>query len=108
MKEECKLSSSRLAESLADNNLRPVDVCEKTGISQSAMSLYLSGSRIPNRDNAEKLGNILCVNPVWLMGFDVPKYMETPEKENAMLLLYFAQLSPEQQESVLNLIKSMI
>lgn len=108
MKEENKLTSSRLAESLADNNLRPVDIYEKTGISQSALSLYLSGARIPNRDNAEKLGKVLCVNPVWLMGFDVPKYLDTPEKEKELLLTYFAQLPPDKQEVVLNLIKTMV
>lgn len=108
MKEENRISSLRLAEALADNRLRAVDICEKTGISKSGMSMYLKGERIPSRDNADKLSKVLGVNPVWLMGFDVSKYVETPEHEKELLLSFFAQLSPEKQESVLNLIKTMI
>lgn len=114
MKEENRLSSTRLAECLAENNLRAVDICEKTGISKSAMSLYLSGARIPNRDNADKLGKILCVNPVWLMGFDVEKEIPVDisnvemDNQTKQLVLFFSQLSPEKQESLINLIKNMV
>lgn len=79
------------------------------------MSMYLSGARIPNRDNAEKLGKVFGVNPVWLMGFDVPEKVEDVLKEayvqnqqKELLLTYFAQLPPEKQDIVLNLIKNMV
>lgn len=108
MKEENKLSSQRISESLADNRMRPAELSEKTGISKSAISLYISGGRIPNRDKAEILGKALGVSPVWLMGFDAPKYVEATVEEKDLLLTYFAQLTPDQQTSVLNLIKNMV
>lgn len=61
----------------------------------------------------EKFADVLGCSTSYLMGWD-----ENPEEqlieaykrkhEQEQLLLYFAQLSPEKQESVLNLIKTMI
>ncbi|MFR2169682.1 MAG: hypothetical protein ACLS54_03025 [Anaerostipes hadrus] len=36
------------------------------------MSQYLNGSHAPSNISSGKMAKILNVNPVWLMGFDVP------------------------------------
>lgn len=102
------LSSLRIKEALNDNSLRAIDLSEKTGIPKATISHYVTGRRVPSRNTASELGRILGVNPAWLMGFNVPKYIETSEHEKELLLSYFSQLTPDQQESVLNLIKNMV
>ena len=103
-----KICAARLKEALNDNSLKAVELVEKTGIPKGTISHYATGRRVPSRNSAAALAKVLGVNPAWLMGFDVPKYLETPEREKQLLLSYYAQLSPEKQESVLNLIKTMI
>lgn len=102
------LCALRLKEALNDNSLRAIDLVDKTGIAKASISHYTTGTRVPSRDNAASIGKVLGVNPAWLMGFDVPKYLDTPEKEKELLLTYFAQLPPDKQEVVLNLIKTMV
>jgi len=103
------LCALRLKEALNDNSLRAVDLVEKTGLSKATISHYATGTRVPSRDNAAQIGKILGVNPAWLMGFDVSKYIETtPEQQKELLLSFFSQLSPDKQESVINLIKTMV
>lgn len=109
---ESKLTSARLSEAIADNSLRPIDVSEKTGISKGALSHFLKGTRIPSRDSAEKLGKVLSVNPVWLMGFNVDKYLPITttnhDKYTSQALDYFNQLNDLQKESIINLMKSIL
>ena len=53
-------------------NINQVDLCQRTGIPKSSMSMYLSGERSPRQNwlsqNAEKFN----ISEAWLMGYDVP------------------------------------
>lgn len=62
----------RLKRALNEKELRPVDLCSKTGISQSTMSQYLSGYAEPKKERLSIIANALDINPTWLMGLDVP------------------------------------
>ncbi len=68
---------NRLEMALAIRGVRPVELSEKTGILQSTISQYRSGYAEPKSDKLVAIANALSVNPVWLMGVDVP--MEMPE-----------------------------
>lgn len=103
-----KLTALRLKEALNDNFLKAVELAEKTDIPKGTISHYCTGRRIPSRNSAAAMGRVLGVNPAWLMGFKVPKYVESTEKDKELLFSYFSQLTAEKQESVLNLIKTMI
>lgn len=46
---------------------------DKTGLSKASVSLYVSGKNLPGNITAAHIAEIFDVNPVWLMGFDVPK-----------------------------------
>ena len=63
---------NRLARALEIKNLKPVELHEKTGLSESLISKYLSGVAVPRQRKIDILSNALEVNPVWLMGYDVP------------------------------------
>ena len=68
-KEKC---SVRLAKALAIRGMKQHELCEKTKIPKSAISQYLSGLFEPKQDRLHIIAQALDVDPVWLMGFDVP------------------------------------
>lgn len=62
----------RLSYAIKIKNVRPVDVSKETGISKTNLSCYMSGKYEAKQDGVEILSKFLNVNPVWLMGYDVP------------------------------------
>ena len=70
---------------LSRENLRAQDLANQTGISKSAISLYVNGERCPTNNTALALGSVLNVNPLWLMGFDVQIYDDPITKPEEVL-----------------------
>lgn len=62
----------RLKEALEYREMRAVDLCKKTGISQSTMSQYISGYAEPKKERLNLIATALNVNLTWLMGLNVP------------------------------------
>lgn len=75
-----KTFQERLQEALQIRNMKPVELHEKTNISESLISKYLSGNAIARQRKIVLISEALNVNPVWLMGYDVP--MEDHEIES--------------------------
>ena len=65
----------RMKEALSDKGINAADLSRLSKINQSSLSQYLNGTNKPNSLRAMAIASILEVNPVWLMGFDVPKYV---------------------------------
>lgn len=63
---------NRLATALRIRNMKPVELHEKTNISESLISKYLSGNAIARQRKLSILSEALNINPVWLMGYDAP------------------------------------
>ena len=105
--------SVRLAEALSIRRMKQADLCNKTGIPKSAMSQYISGAFEPKQDRLTIIAQALDVDPVWLMGYDVPMEREkeiSPAKVELsegekMLLDLFNRVPEEQQEMVLRIIQ---
>lgn len=56
-------------------NLRKItaqELSEQSGIGKSSISHYMHGTHTPNNISAGALASVLLVDPMWLMGFDVP------------------------------------
>lgn len=109
-KEKC---SVRLARALAIRGMKQSELCEKTNIPKSAISQYLSGLFEPKQDRLHIIAQALGVDPVWLMGFDVPMEKakessptepELSEGEKALLEL-FNRVPEDQQQLVLQMIR---
>ena len=79
-KEALEHCSKRIAKALSIRNMKQSELCEKTKIPKSAISQYLSGAFEPKQDRLHIIANALNVDPVWLMGYDVP--MEKQEKKS--------------------------
>lgn len=63
---------SRLEKALKIRNIKPVELHEKTGISESLLSKYLSGNAVARQRKISLISDALNINPVWLMGYDIP------------------------------------
>ena len=72
---------NRLAYALRIRNIKSVELHEKTDISESLISKYLSGNAIARQRKLSILSEALDVNPVWLMGYDVPMENNIPTDE---------------------------
>ncbi len=74
-------SSHRLNELLQYFGINQTDFIKKTGIPKSAVSMYLSGQRVPRQDRLSDIAEAYGVSEPWLMGYDVPM-TEKPEDKN--------------------------
>ena len=109
-KEKC---STRLAKALAIRCMKQSELCEKTKIPKSAISQYLSGLFEPKQDRLYIIAQALNVDPVWLMGFDVPmeKAKEKSPSEPSLtegeelMLELFRQIPKDRQPEALDLLR---
>ena len=70
MEELNKKFSERLQYLMKINNLKAVDLCNKTGINKVKMSLYINGKNMPKQDGLYILSNALNVSPGYLLGIE--------------------------------------
>lgn len=62
---------------ISNANIKPAELAEKTKLSKSTISHYMSGYTQPKSDKLFTLSKALNVNEAWLMGFDVPMEQST-------------------------------
>lgn len=94
-----ELTAKRIQLALSNSNMRPQELADKADIGKASISQYVNGSHAPGNRSAEKIGKILKVNPLWLMGFDVP--MEPNTYEDQRIMIFNAEL-----EDALNILQS--
>ena len=73
-----EIISKRIKEAMKYRNYSQTDIVNKSGIPKSSLSSYISGKYAPKQTNIYKIAKVLDVNPVWLMGYEVP--MEAKER----------------------------
>lgn len=69
----------RLNKAIQIRNIKPVELVEKTKISKANISCYMSGKYEAKADGVKLLADALNVDPVWLMGYDVPMEKESDD-----------------------------
>lgn len=108
--------SVRIQKALSLRNMKQSELCEKTKIPKSAISHYISGSFEPKQDRLFIIAKALNVDPVWLMGFDVPieptqsdppGQPELTEVERLMLDL-FRKIPEDRQQAALELLRAAL
>ena len=109
--------AARIKKALSIRNMKQSELCEKTKIPKSALSEYISGAYEPKQDRVFAIAKALNVDPVWLMGFDVPMEKEhkkiSPDElaltEGEMdVLELFRQIPEDQQPVVLAMIRAAL
>ena len=110
--------SVRIRKALSARNMTQTELCEKAKISKSTLSEYLKGLYEPKQDKVFILSQALNVDPVWLMGYDVPMQkkeeqevkkdspteLQLSEGEKLMLKL-FRQIPVDRQPEALELLR---
>lgn len=66
-----KETAKRLHEALARADILPTELARLIGVSDAAISQQLSGKHAISQKTAQKMGPVLGVNPLWLLGYDV-------------------------------------
>lgn len=72
--------SNRLSLAISIRNIKPIELSQKSGLSKSKISSYMSGRYKAKQDGIYILSQILNVDPAWLMGYNVP--MERHEDDD--------------------------
>lgn len=67
-----EVTSLRLKEALNQCNMIPKELSLKSGVSEASISQYVNGNHAPSNISSGKMASVLGVDPMWLMGFDVP------------------------------------
>jgi transcriptional regulator with XRE-family HTH domain len=68
------ITAQRLKEALNTCRMKQEELANASGVSKASISQYINGSHSPSNISSGKLASVLQVNPLWLMGFDVPKH----------------------------------
>lgn len=53
-------------------NINQAELCQRTGIPKSSMSMYLNGERSPRQNRLSQIAETFNISEAWLMGYDVP------------------------------------
>ena len=85
--------SLRLSALLSSSDETTYSVARKLGMSAATISRYANDIMLPKLPTVYSLANIFRVNPLWLMGYDVPQSeIDTAnsltEQEKALLAFY--------------------
>lgn len=115
-KEISEKCSVRISKALSIRGMKQSELCEKTGIPKSAISQYISGSFEPKQDRLFLIAQALDVDPVWLMGFDVPmeKEKKIPPDEvqltegEKLMLELFRKIPADRQPAALELLRAAL
>lgn len=110
MKYEKTANRLKMAMSEADIKSQE-ELAEKSGVHKSSISQYINGSHSPSNLSSGKMGKVLNVNPLWLMGFDVEMRKDIfygKADEDLEFLEKFSMLNERDKNIVLNLMDSML
>lgn len=64
-----EITSKRLRDALHNANMKPSELSGRSGVSKSSISQYCNGVICPSNISAQRMGKVLGVHPLWLMGF---------------------------------------
>lgn len=74
---------------ISNANIKPAELAERTKLSKSTISHYMSGYTQPKSDKLFILSKALNVNEAWLMGYDVPM-----ERQDTSQILIASNIIP--------------
>jgi transcriptional regulator with XRE-family HTH domain len=74
-----KVFSERLKEVMEDHHETVYTLGEKISLSPATISRYRTGSMAPKLTTIDVIARKYNINPAWLMGHDVEKYIEIKE-----------------------------
>ena len=65
-------TAKRLSDAMNKKHIKAAELAERSGVSKGSISQYLNGRNRPTNINAGKMAEVLNVDAMWLMGFEMP------------------------------------
>lgn len=90
----------------SQKNIKPTNACINAGLGSGFISDIKYRNRIPSVEKLEKLSSYLGTTVSDLIGETAPASMAIPE--HPTLVLRYNQLSPDDQEEIMDMIESKI
>lgn len=89
-----ELTAKRIQLALSNSNMKPQELADRSCIGKASISQYVNGSHAPGNISAKKMGKVLNVNPLWLMGFDVPMEQDNIDnlKESSPKIIQYYEM----------------
>lgn len=106
-----ELTAKRLQLALENAGISQQELAEKSNVSKASISQYVNGSHAPSNISSGKMGKVLNVEPMWLMGFDVEMRKEQSSesaKQDMAFLEKFSLLKQRDKEIVMSLMGFML
>lgn len=74
--------AERIKQALSINNMKQVELAEKTGVDRASICSYIKGKYEPKQKALNAMGKALNVSEMWLAGYNVPMERPAKQKEN--------------------------
>lgn len=95
----------RLSQLMEEHNETTYSMAERFSLSSPTISRYMTGQMAAKVTTIQLMADYFHVNPIWLMGFDVPKYekIDSVSEQNShsepIIMSYYNQLNALGQET---------
>ena len=66
-------TARRLQDALDRKGMTAAELAKKSGVSKASISQYINGTHAPSNISSAKMAEVLGVNALWLMGFELPQ-----------------------------------
>lgn len=80
-------TARRLQNALDRKGITAAELAKRSGVSKASISQYLNGSHAPSNISSAKMADVLGVNALWLMGFELPETNYMVDGDNWQLLV---------------------
>ena len=105
--------AKRFSELIGDSSYTQVG--NEIGLSKQTVSAYIKGERSPKKPTIQAISVHYGVNPLWLLGYDEPKYIEKPTTVSSdgldpldkQLMDFVSTLTVDQKEFLLAQLQTM-
>lgn len=95
-------SQERLKELMTYYDVTQADICQKTGLPKSVVSLYVNGKRRPRIDKLDRIAKAYDIDVSWLMGYNVPMKRT---KDNSDLAAVLSEMDVDTLEMLADILK---
>lgn len=106
-----EVTAKRLQLALENAGISQQELADRTGVNKASISQYMNGSHSPSNISSGKMGKVLDVEPMWLMGFDVEMRKEQSSgsaKSDMEFLNKFSLLKERDKKIVMSMIDQML
>ncbi len=97
----------RLYQLMRQSQLSQKELAVKIGVTESAMSYYIQGKRIPRSDVLMRMANALNTTTDYLLGYSEKPIYEQPQNELQYLQRNLGKLDTEQLRKAENILKAV-